>query len=112
MGTTSPAGPARGCPTPPPPPSRGGRAITDAIGPVSASQGQKHAPAGRWCPAERAESLRDGLRHVVNAAAVEGLRKRAAILGGSKSYREASNRVDRSHSVSTEWTCNEWSETP
>src|SRR6266446_4641985 len=49
---------------------------------------------------------------LINAAAVEGLRKGAAILGGSKSYREASNRVDRSHSVSTEWTCNEWSETP
>jgi hypothetical protein len=31
-------------------------------------------------------------------------KKRAAIFGGSSDNREASNRVDRSHSVSTEWT--------
>jgi hypothetical protein len=31
-------------------------------------------------------------------------RKEAAVAGGSSDNREASNRVDRSHSVSTEWT--------
>jgi hypothetical protein len=30
--------------------------------------------------------------------------KRAAVAGGSSDNREASNRVARSHSVSTEWT--------
>jgi hypothetical protein len=30
--------------------------------------------------------------------------KRAAVAGGSSDNREASNRVDRSHSMSTEWT--------
>jgi hypothetical protein len=31
-------------------------------------------------------------------------KKRAAIKGGSKVNREASNRVDRSHSMSKSWT--------
>jgi hypothetical protein len=31
-------------------------------------------------------------------------KKRAAVAGGSKLYREASNRVDRSHSMSRRWT--------
>jgi hypothetical protein len=30
--------------------------------------------------------------------------KRAAVAGGSKVNREASNRVDRSHSMSRRWT--------
>jgi hypothetical protein len=30
----------------------------------------------------------------------EKVKKRAAVAGGSRDYREASNRVDRSHSVS------------
>jgi hypothetical protein len=31
-------------------------------------------------------------------------KKRAAVSGGSKVNREASNRVDRSHSMSRRWT--------
>jgi hypothetical protein len=31
-------------------------------------------------------------------------KKGAAVAGGSKVNREASNRVDRSHSMSTRWT--------
>jgi hypothetical protein len=31
-------------------------------------------------------------------------KKRAAVAGGSKVNREASNRVDRSHSMSRRWT--------
>jgi hypothetical protein len=33
-----------------------------------------------------------------------GTQKRAAVAGGSKVNREASNRVDRSHSMSRTWT--------
>jgi hypothetical protein len=39
-------------------------------------------------------------------------KKRAASYGGSSDNREASNRVDRSHSVSTEWTINVMIEKP
>jgi hypothetical protein len=38
------------------------------------------------------------------AAFAPGGKKRAAVAGGSKVNREASNRVDRSHSMSKRWT--------
>src|SRR6266851_3640710 len=67
----------------------------------------KHAPGRRPCPALITNSLRDGFQHSINAMhhfATD--KKRAAVSGGSSDNREASNRVDRSHSVSTEWTIN------
>ena len=46
-----------------------------------------------------------GLSHIASAsskalARLKKVKKRAAVAGGSRVYREASNRVDRSHSVS------------
>jgi hypothetical protein len=72
-----------------------------------ASQPGKHARAGPVCKALIARSLRDSFQCddlPEESSNLADAQKRAAVAGGSSDNREASNRVDRSHSVSTEWT--------
>src|SRR5215468_1466915 len=54
--------------------------------------------------------LQDGLRHAINSADLEAQEEEPPFSAAPSHNREASNRVDRSHSVSTEWTFNEWNE--